>query len=51
MSEKAKSSVSLEEAASRLVLRELTDIEASDIFGGQKADWGRVTVGPATPAA
>lgn len=36
---------SLTEAAAKLVLRELTDIEARDVFGGG----GWVKVGPAEP--
>jgi hypothetical protein len=43
---------SLKDAASTLVLRELTDIEQSDICGGMMIcplPWGKVTVGPATP--
>jgi len=51
MSDKIKESLALEEAASKLVLRELSDMEASDIYGGQsKPKWPKVTVGPVQPA-
>lgn len=41
----------LARAAANLVLRELDEMEARDIFGGDGAStpWGKVTVGPLTP--
>ncbi|MBL8244047.1 MAG: hypothetical protein JNL89_07655, partial [Rhodanobacteraceae bacterium] len=36
----------INKAAANLVLRELSDIETRDIFGGT---WGKVVVGPIQP--
>lgn len=36
----------IKNAAANLVLRELSDIETRDIFGGR---WGKVVVGPIQP--
>jgi hypothetical protein len=36
----------LKRAAASLVLRELSEIETRDVFGGT---WGKVTVGPIQP--
>lgn len=45
-----KNENTLEEAATRLVLRELTDMESGDIYGGVMPKWPKVTTGPVTPA-
>ncbi|WAT14861.1 hypothetical protein [Xanthomonas fragariae] len=45
-----KNEKTLEEAATHLVLRELTDMESGDIYGGAKPKWPKVTTGPVTPA-
>ncbi len=46
MKDHIEKSAGLEAAAAGLVLRELTDAETGDVFGGR---WGKVEVGPVTP--